>query len=76
EALGRITESERLTILRRWTSGNTSLLLERHLAALTAEETDWIARNPTVKVLVNTSLAPLTFNDAQHRASGITLELL
>ncbi|HHJ1297225.1 TPA: transporter substrate-binding domain-containing protein [Pseudomonas sp. H2] len=76
KALGRITESERLTILRRWTSGNTSLLLERHLAALTAEETDWIARNPTVKVLVNTSLAPLTFNDAQHRASGITLELL
>ncbi|MGX1022065.1 two-component system sensor histidine kinase EvgS [Pseudomonas sp. Y3 TE3536] len=76
QALARITESERLTILRRWTSGNTSLLLERHLTALTAEEAAWIAHNPTVKVLVNTSLAPLTFNDAQHRTNGITLELL
>jgi two-component system sensor histidine kinase EvgS len=27
-------------------------------------------------VLINTSLAPLTFNDAQHHPSGITLDLL
>jgi len=76
KALARISESERLNILRRWSSGNTSLLLQRHLAALTAEEEAWIAANPTINVLVNTSLAPLTFNDAQHRPSGITLDLL
>lgn len=76
KALARISESERLNILRRWSSGNTSLLLQRHLAALTAEEEAWIAANPTIDVLVNTSLAPLTFNDAQHRPSGITLDLL
>ncbi|WP_371263288.1 transporter substrate-binding domain-containing protein [Pseudomonas sp. NBRC 111131] len=75
-ALGRITESERLTILRRWTSGNTSLLLERRLSALTDEEQAWIARHPNVTVLVDTALAPLTFNDAQHRISGITVDLL
>ncbi|MGB5955446.1 transporter substrate-binding domain-containing protein [Pseudomonas sp.] len=75
-ALARINESERLNILRRWSSGNTSLLLQRHLTALTAEEEAWIAANPTISVLVNTSLAPLTFNDTQHRHSGITLELL
>ncbi|MGK0148487.1 transporter substrate-binding domain-containing protein [Pseudomonas putida] len=76
KALARISESERLNILRRWSSGNTSLLLQRHLTALTAEEEAWIAANPSVSVLVNTSLAPLTFNDTQHRPSGITLDLL
>ena len=76
EALARISESERLNILRRWSSGNTSLLLQRHLAALTAEEEAWIAANPTVSVLINTSLAPLTFNDPQNHPSGITLDLL
>ncbi|MGF6391176.1 transporter substrate-binding domain-containing protein [Pseudomonas plecoglossicida] len=75
-ALDRITESERLTILRRWTSGNTSLLLERHLSALTDEEKAWIERHPTVSVLVDPALAPLTFNDAQQRTSGITVDLL
>ncbi|MDD2135643.1 transporter substrate-binding domain-containing protein [Pseudomonas kurunegalensis] len=76
KALARISESERLNILRRWSSGNTSLLLQRHLTALSAEEEAWIAANPTIRVLVNSSLAPLTFNDAQHRPSGITLDLL
>ncbi|MFJ4457344.1 transporter substrate-binding domain-containing protein [Pseudomonas sp. NPDC089392] len=76
QALARISESERLNILRRWSSGNTSLLLQRHLAALTAEEEAWIAANPSIDVLINTSLAPLTFNDAQHHPSGITLDLL
>ncbi|MDZ3992337.1 transporter substrate-binding domain-containing protein [Pseudomonas sp. Teo4] len=76
KALARITESERLNILRRWTSGNTSLLMMRHLAALSPEEEDWIAQHPTVSVLVNPALAPLTFNNTQQRSSGITLELL
>ena len=76
KALSRISESERLNILRRWSSGNTSLLLQRHLTALSEEEESWIAAHPTISVLVNTSLAPLTFNDAQHRPSGITLDLL
>jgi len=75
-ALARITESERLSILRRWSSGNTSLLLERHLSALTAEEQAWIDRNQTVSVLVDTALAPLTFNDARQQVSGITIDLL
>lgn len=75
-AMARITESERLNILRRWSSGNTSLLLERHLSALTDEELAWIARHPTVSVLVDTALAPLTFNDALQHVSGITVDLL
>lgn len=62
--------------LRRWSSSNTSLLLERHLSALTEEEKNWIAQHPTVTVLVDTALAPLTFNDAQQHVNGITVDLL
>ncbi|MFB4394050.1 MULTISPECIES: transporter substrate-binding domain-containing protein [unclassified Pseudomonas] len=76
QAVARITDSERLNILRRWTSGNTSLLLQRHLSNLTVQEQDWIASNPSIRVLVNTALAPLTFKDSQQRPSGITLDLL
>ncbi|MGE8060073.1 transporter substrate-binding domain-containing protein [Pseudomonas sp. NPDC089547] len=76
QALARITESERLNILRRWSSGNTSLLLQRHITALSQEEEAWIAAHPSIDVLVNTSLAPLTFNDGEHRPTGITLDLL
>ncbi|WP_085678922.1 MULTISPECIES: transporter substrate-binding domain-containing protein [unclassified Pseudomonas] len=75
-AMARITESERLNILRRWSSGNTSLLLERHLSALSDEETQWIADHPTVSVLVDPALAPLTFNDTHQHLSGITVDLL
>ncbi|MGE7989911.1 transporter substrate-binding domain-containing protein [Pseudomonas sp. NPDC089554] len=76
QAVARITDSERLNILRRWTSGNTSLLLQRHLSNLTPQEQDWIASNPRIRVLVNSALAPLTFNDSQQRLSGITIDLL
>lgn len=76
DALARISESERMNILRRWSSGNTSLLLDRHPAALTEQERSWIAAHPSVTVLVNSALAPLTFNDTQQHATGITLDLL
>ncbi|HDS1735340.1 transporter substrate-binding domain-containing protein [Pseudomonas sp. BP8] len=76
KALAKITDSERLNILRRWSSGNTSLLLERRVAALTPAEQQWIEHNPKVRVLVTPSLAPLTFNDAEQRPSGVTFDLL
>lgn len=49
-ALARITDSERLNILRRWSSGHTSLLLQRHLTALSKEEEAWIAAHPNINV--------------------------
>ncbi|MBF8775001.1 transporter substrate-binding domain-containing protein [Pseudomonas fulva] len=76
KALRRIGESERLAILKRWSNSNTSLLLQRHLSALTDEEQAWIKAHPVVDVLINPTLAPLTFYDDQQRPSGITLDLL
>ncbi|HGM5580563.1 TPA: transporter substrate-binding domain-containing protein [Pseudomonas putida] len=76
QALHRITDSERLNILRRWSSGNTSLLLQRRLSTLTGEEQRWLASAPRIRVLINPSLAPLTFNDTQQQPNGITLDVL
>ncbi|MFJ9990230.1 transporter substrate-binding domain-containing protein [Pseudomonas putida] len=76
QALHRITDSERLNILRRWSSGNTSLLLQRRLSTLTDEEQRWLANAPRIRVLINPSLAPLTFNDTQQQPNGITLDVL
>ncbi|QXI36517.1 transporter substrate-binding domain-containing protein [Pseudomonas xantholysinigenes] len=75
-ALGRIADSERLNILRRWTSGSTSILLDRRLAALTPEERAWIEQHRQVKVMINTTLAPLSFTDSQQQPRGIALDLL
>ncbi|MCE1117128.1 MULTISPECIES: transporter substrate-binding domain-containing protein [Pseudomonas] len=76
QALQRIADSERLNILRRWTSGSTSILLDRRLDALTAEERAWITQHPTVKVMINTALAPLTFTDDQQQPRGLTMDVL
>lgn len=76
QALQRITDSERLNILRRWSSGNTSLLLQRRLSTLTDEEQRWLARAPRIRVLINPSFAPITFNDTQQQPNGITLDVL
>ncbi|WP_205297821.1 transporter substrate-binding domain-containing protein [Pantoea sp. Cy-639] len=76
EALGRVADSERLNILRRWTSGSTSTLLDRRLDALSPEERDWIASHPTIKVMINTTLAPLSFTDVNQHPRGIAVDLL
>ena len=75
-ALARISEHERLNILRRWTSGNTSILLERRLAALSDEERRWAEEHPQVRVVITPSLAPLTFYDDEHNLRGVTADLL
>ena len=75
-ALARISEHERLNILRRWTSGNTSTLLERRLAALTDEERSWAEQHPQVRVVITPTLAPLTFYDDEQNLRGVTADLL
>ncbi|WP_194791443.1 transporter substrate-binding domain-containing protein [Pseudomonas sp. UFMG81] len=75
-ALQRIADSERLNILRRWTSGSTHILLDRRLDALSMEERAWITQHPTVKVMINTRLAPLSFTDEQQQPRGVAIELL
>lgn len=76
QALSAIGDSERLNILRRWTSGTTRTLLEQHAATLTEQERRWIAAHPTVKVLMTPTLPPLALEDEDRRLNGMTIDLL
>lgn len=76
QSLAVTSETERLNILRRWSSGSTSMLLDRDVLVLTAEERRWIAQHPIVRVLVNKYFAPLNFYDDQQQVRGITADVL
>jgi two-component system sensor histidine kinase EvgS len=76
QALLAIGDSERLNILRRWTSGTTRTLLEQDAATLTEQEQRWIATHPPVKVVMTPTLPPLTLEDDDRRLSGMTVDLL
>lgn len=76
QALGNIAGSDRLNVLRRWSSGNASILLDREVSSLNASERAWIKQHPIVRVAVNSTYAPLTFIDDNQRYRGITIDLL
>ncbi|MFF3700165.1 MULTISPECIES: transporter substrate-binding domain-containing protein [Pseudomonas] len=76
KALGSITDSDRLNVMRRWTSGVSSILLNRADIALTDEERHWIAQHPSVRVVINKYFAPLSFFDENQHFRGITADVL
>ncbi|WP_300724385.1 transporter substrate-binding domain-containing protein [Pseudomonas sp.] len=73
--LNAIPNSERDSIAKRWSAGSDMLLTDQKLQ-LTEREERWLARNPVVRVVVNETLAPLTFFDADNHFRGITADLL
>ena len=60
--LQAVPGSERDSIARRWNAGSNSLLASQKLQ-LTEREEQWLSQHPVVKVVVNETLAPLTFFD-------------
>ncbi|MEN5199914.1 transporter substrate-binding domain-containing protein [Pseudomonas wadenswilerensis] len=70
------SETERLNILRRWSSGSTSMLLNRGALPLTRQEQAWIAQHPVARVVFNKYYAPLTFYDDQQQLRGISADVL
>ena len=76
QALGNIADSDRLNVLRRWSSGNASILLNREASSLNATERAWIEQHPIARVAVNSTYAPLTFMDDNQHFRGITVDLL
>lgn len=76
KALATLTDSDRLNVMRRWSSGVSSILLNRADLELSAAERDWIAQHPNVRVVINKYFAPLSFFDANQHFRGITADVL
>ena len=76
QALASLSESDRINVARRWSSGLNSPLLNRGALQLEAGEQAWISRHPSLKVVINKYFAPLTFLDDKQQFRGITADLL
>ncbi|MGF6094317.1 transporter substrate-binding domain-containing protein [Pseudomonas sp. 18175] len=73
--LAAVPTNERETIAKRWSAGSDILLTDQKLQ-LTQREERWLKDHPVVKVVVNETLAPLTFFDADGNFRGVTADLL
>ncbi|KMM83755.1 two-component system, NarL family, sensor histidine kinase EvgS [Pseudomonas taetrolens] len=73
--LSAVPNTERESIAKRWSAGSDILLTDQKLQ-LTEREERWLARHPVVKVVINETLAPLTFIDSEGNFRGITADLL
>ncbi|WP_226477235.1 transporter substrate-binding domain-containing protein [Pseudomonas sp. MWU16-30323] len=73
--LDGISTYERDSIAKRWSAGSDILLTDRKLQ-LTLREERWLKEHPVVKVVVNETLAPLTFFDTDGNFRGVTADLL
>ena len=73
--LKAVPNSEQESIAKRWSAGSDILLSDQKLQ-LTQREARWLLKHPVVNVVVNETMAPLTFFDASGDFRGITADLL
>ncbi|WP_251863051.1 transporter substrate-binding domain-containing protein [Achromobacter sp. Marseille-Q4962] len=67
--------SERLDrIARRWAGG--TFLPREPLSTLTSEEKSWLARHPSVRLIINQDLAPAAFLDSEGNFNGALTDIL
>ncbi|MGE7992206.1 transporter substrate-binding domain-containing protein [Pseudomonas sp. NPDC089554] len=62
-------------IFKRWSAGGDVLLGDSKLQ-LTREEEQWLRKNPTMRVAVSDTAAPLSFFDSAGHFRGVTADLL
>ncbi|EJM27395.1 transporter substrate-binding domain-containing protein [Pseudomonas sp. GM25] len=74
-AMEAIPASERMTILRRWSAGGSSMP-GRQTLHFSATEQRWIDQHPRVKVAINENFLPLTFLDDDGNFRGISADVL
>lgn len=75
EAVGVIPVTERMSILRRWSAGGSSMPGE-HPLHFSVSEQRWLDKHPRIKVVINDSFLPLTYMDERGDFRGISADLL
>lgn len=75
EAVGVIPVTERMSILRRWSAGGSSMPGEQPLHFSVSEQR-WLDKHPRIKVAINDRFLPLTYMDEQGNLRGISADLL
>ncbi|WP_124312529.1 transporter substrate-binding domain-containing protein [Pseudomonas chlororaphis] len=74
-ALGVIPPSEKITILRRWGAGGTSIPGQSRLHFSNSEQR-WLDKHPRLKVAINENYLPLSFINARGEFRGISADVL
>ncbi len=74
-ALAAIPPSERMTIVRRWSSEGPQVNTHAQLN-LTPEERRWIEAHPRLSVVINDQYLPLSFFDEQGVFKGVSADVL
>lgn len=73
--LAAIPASERMTILRRWSSEGPQVSSHSRLN-LTASEQRWLDAHPRLRVAINDQYLPLSFIDEQGVFKGVSADVL
>ena len=74
-AMAAIPASERMTILRRWSSEGPQITSHWRLN-LSDSEQHWLNQHPRIKVAINDQYLPLSFIDEQGAFKGISADVL
>jgi len=74
-ALAQIPASERMTIVRRWSSEGPQVNHHSSLN-LTATEQQWLDAHRRLKVVINDQFVPLSFFDEQGVFKGVSADIL
>nr|WP_256214660.1 transporter substrate-binding domain-containing protein [Pseudomonas sp. H1h] len=74
-ALASIPVGERMTILRRWSAGGSSMPGQQTLHFSTSEQR-WMAQHPRLRVAIDDSFLPLSFYGQDGEFRGISADVL
>ncbi|MFJ4068492.1 response regulator [Pseudomonas sp. NPDC089996] len=75
QAMNNIDQSQRADISARWDLGSSTMHATRPLRLDEAQQR-WLQGHPTVRVLINDQMLPLSYRDSTGQLRGLTLDAL
>lgn len=76
KAISNITIEQKKLIRKRWSGGGSTIPFPSELPNFTADEINWIEKNPKITVAINKYAAPLTYLDDTNHVEGFGVEIL